>query len=247
MDQLLEEVINAHGGLDRWERVSQLRAEMSMGGPIWAAKGWAGALDHETITVDADRQHSVIEPFLGPDQRAVFDVADERVTIENSAGRPPVTRAHARDHFRSYVRSTPWDEHDVGYFVGYALWTYLTAPFLLTYPGVQAWEIEPWVEAGQTWRRLQVIFPPAVATHSTKQTFYFDHKLLQRRTDYSPSVLGSSLIGHYTSGHRTFDGIVIPTRRRVFRRNQDGSVNLNLNTITIDIHHVSVITKDSHE
>jgi hypothetical protein len=33
----------------------------------------------------------------------------------------------------------------------------------------------------------------------------------------------------------------------VFRRNQDGSVNLNLITITLDIHDVSVITKDSHE
>ncbi len=38
-------------------------------------------------------------------------------------------------------------------FGGYAFWTYLTMPFLLACDGVQAEEIEPWHENGETWRR----------------------------------------------------------------------------------------------
>jgi len=48
-------------------------------------------------------------------------------------------------------------------FSGYALWTYLTQPFLYAYPGFVAEEIPPWKENGETWRRLKVIFPDNVA------------------------------------------------------------------------------------
>ena len=43
---------------------------------------------------------------------------------------------------------TPWDVLQLAYFIGYAMWNYLTTPFLFTYPGVEAREIEPWHEAG---------------------------------------------------------------------------------------------------
>lgn len=46
----------------------------------------------------------------------------------------------------------------LGYFIGYAFWNYPTTPFLFTYPGVRAREIEPWQESGLTWRLLHVSF-----------------------------------------------------------------------------------------
>ena len=36
----------------------------------------------------------------------------------------------------------------------------------------------------------------------------------------------------------------VATRRRVFRRNPDNTVNLNLPSITLDIHHVELIRHD---
>ena len=41
------------------------------------------------------------------------------------------------------------------YFNGYALWTYLTSPFLLNLPGVELAEMKPWVETDQVWRVVQ--------------------------------------------------------------------------------------------
>ena len=48
----------------------------------------------------------------------------------------------------------------------------------------------------------------------------------------------STLVGQYTAQHRSFGGLVVPTWRRVFRRNPDGTVNLNMRSITIDIEDV---------
>lgn len=112
---------------------------------------------------------------------------------------------------------------------------------------MQAREIEPWREAGQTWRRLQVRFPPQIATHNPDQVFYFDTAGMQRRMDYITEVNGSTLVGHYTSRYQTYDGLLAATRRRVFRRNPDNTVNLNLPSITLDIHDVELVPARSEQ
>jgi hypothetical protein len=58
--------------------------------------------------------------------------------------------------------------------MSYAMWNYLTAPLLFTYPGVESRAIEPWQEDGQTWRRFAVTFPGNLATHNRDQVFYYD-------------------------------------------------------------------------
>jgi hypothetical protein len=105
-------------------------------------------------------------------------------------------------------------------------------------------EIEPWHEAGQTWRRLQVRLPAAIATHNPDQVFYFDAAGLQRRMDYIVEINGSTLVGHYTGRYKTFGGLAVATRRRVYRRNPDNTVNLNLPSITLDIRDVELIHAD---
>jgi hypothetical protein len=52
-------------------------------------------------------------------------------------------RSLRRDHKRNDPRrafegqsyETPWDDLHIAFFDSYALWTYLTIPFLYTYPG----------------------------------------------------------------------------------------------------------------
>jgi hypothetical protein len=41
----------------------------------------------------------------------------------------------------------------------------LTPPFLLSMPGVDVEEIEPWTEGGNNEHVLDVEFPDAIATH----------------------------------------------------------------------------------
>jgi hypothetical protein len=178
-------------------------------------------------------------PFTKPDLRLVFEGVPERVTIETTAGDVVERLDEPRKTFKAFTRWTPWDAAKLGYFIGYACWNYLSAPFLFTYPGVEAHEIEPWTESGQTWRRLHVTFPDSIVTHSPEQVYYFDADGMQRRMDYVTEILGSSLVAQYTSRHKDFGGIVTPARRRVFRRNPDGTSNLNVPSITIDVDDVT--------
>jgi hypothetical protein len=119
-------------------------------------------------------------------------------------------------------------------------WNYFTEPFLFTYPGVEAREIEPWHEDGQTWRRLAVTFPPDLPNHNPDQTFYYDEDFLLRRMDYTPDITGHSPIAHYTYDPRAFDGFVFYTRREVHLRNADGTADLSFTPITIGVDSVTV-------
>jgi hypothetical protein len=47
----------------------------------------------------------------------------------------------------------------VTYFSSEAMWTYLTIPFLYTYPGFAVEELALWHEEGEEWRPLKATFP----------------------------------------------------------------------------------------
>jgi hypothetical protein len=242
---LLNLAIAATGGRDVWNSLRALKIDISIGGPIWAMKGWPPEKTFDQIvTLDTVDEHIVFTPFTRPDQQMVFDAAGDNVTMETLDGKPVEKLEPARAGFKGMLRNSAWEARHLGYFLGYACWNYFTTPFLFSYPGVVAREIEPWHEAGQTWRRLQVRFPPSVATHNPDQVFYFDSQGLQRRMDYIVEINGSTLVGHYSSRYKNFDGLQVATRRRVFRRNPDNTVNLNLPSITLDIHDVELIRRD---
>src|SRR6202041_539269 len=99
--------------------------------------------------------------------------------------------------FAAHTQETPWDTLHAAYFNGYALWTYLTQPFLYAYPGFKTMELEPWEEAGETWRRLKVVFPEQIASHAREQVTYFGPDGLMRRHDYAVDVLGGAQGAHY--------------------------------------------------
>ena len=132
-------------------------------------------------------------------------------------------------------RNTPWDSLQLAYFAGYAMWTYLTTPFLFAVDGVTTEELEPWHENGEMWRRLKVTFPQSIATHSTVQMFYFGSDGLLRRHDYDAEVLGGTPAAHYVHEHVEFSGILVPTKRRVLRRGPDGTPTPDPLIVTIDL------------
>ncbi len=98
------------------------------------------------------------------------------------------TRTNAEEAFAGQQRETPWDDLNVAYFQGEALWTYLTTPFLYTYEGFVTEEIAPIQVDGETWRRLKVIFPDSVKSHSREQISCFGQDGLLRRHDYTVDI-----------------------------------------------------------
>jgi hypothetical protein len=241
MDTLLAAVLDAHGGSQNWKKATRITAEMSLGGPFWAARGWPDIYAQQTVTADPHREHITFAPFTAPDRMSVLDVGPERVAITMREGRIVEERVDPRASFpAAFGDATPWDALQVAYFTSAAVWNYLTAPFVFTQPGVVSREIAPWREGAETWRRLAVTFPKTIANHNADQVFYYDDAFMQRRMDYSPDVTGRPPVAHYGHDHKAFDGFVFPTRRRVHLHDADGVANQRFAAITVDVTAVRV-------
>src|SRR6202161_4576956 len=94
-------------------------------------------------------------------------------------------------------------------------------------------------EDGETWRQLSVIFTPGIPTHSARQTFYFNDEGLLQRLDYATDVAGG-VASNYCFDHVTFDGIVVPTLRRVVKRKPEGPIVHGPTAVLIVISDVSL-------
>ncbi|GAA0309021.1 hypothetical protein GCM10009087_18820 [Sphingomonas oligophenolica] len=214
MNDLLAFAVEAHGGMERWNAFTRLRAELSVGGAIWEIKQQPGLLTDKLFEIETRREHLTITPFGDADAR--LDFVPGRLAIETLDGKIVETRNNPESAFVGQVRETPWDRLHVAYFVGEALWTYLTSPFLYTYPGFETEEIEPWQEDGEEWRRLRVTFPDHIASHTRTQITHFGPDGLMRRHDYTVDILGGATGANYPSAYKQFQGLMMPTRRRIY-------------------------------
>ncbi|WP_146030343.1 alpha/beta fold hydrolase [Methylocella silvestris] len=118
---------------------------------------------------------------------------------------------------------------------GIAMWTYLNMPFLLASPGVISRPAGEWRENGETWQRLDVTFPPGIATHSTLQTLYIDDVGLLKRHDYNVEIAGNTPGAHYVDGYVEAQGLLFPTARRIYPRQPDGSSLAEPLVVSIDL------------
>lgn len=214
MTDLLEWAIAAHGGLERWNALRTVSLDLSVGGALWEAKGQPGLFADACYEAELHRQQAVLGRFGGSDRRVQF--TPDRLVLETAHGEMLGIRDNPRAAFAGHVNETPWDWLHAAYFNSYAVWTYLTQPFLYRYPGFQAVEIEPWEEEGEIWRRLQVTFPDNIASHTREQVSYFGPDGLLRRHDYAVDVLGGTKGAHYIDDYRERSGIMVPHRRRVY-------------------------------
>ena len=215
--ELLDEMLAAHGGVERWSRARTIRARGKTGGLLPRTRMPGNKLAEFEVTVDVTRPHSVLSPFPADGLRGVF--TPDQVTIESDDGRTVEARRHPRRAFSGLSgvrRNLRWDALDTTYFAGYAMWNYLTAPFLLTWDGFGLREGAPWRHGRERWRRLEVAFPSTIPTHSDTQTFYVDAAGRLRRHDYTAEVVGGwAHAAHHLDAHREFDGLLFPTRRWV--------------------------------
>jgi hypothetical protein len=214
MNDLLALGLEAHGGLRRWNDFKTLKAELSIDGAIWHAKQQPGLLAGKIFEIDTHTEWLTITPFTADDRRSVF--VPDRLVLETLDGTVVESRDDPEASYAGQTLETPWDKFHVAYFASEALWTYLTSPFLYTYPGFESEEIEPWHEDDEVWRRLKVTFPDHIASHTRTQITHFGPDGLMRRHDYTVDILGGASGANYVSGYRAFQGIKMPTKRRIY-------------------------------
>jgi len=236
MTELLANIIEAHGGLERWKNFSRVEATIVTDGALWGMKNLTQDQEPRRMTVWLHEERSSVAPFGDPDWHT--DFTPDRIAILRNDNTVVAERNNPRASFAGHEMQTPWDPLHRAYFNGYALWTYLTTPFLLTIAGVQVEEIEPWTESGETWRVLRARFTDKIATHSTVQDFFFGEDLLLRRHDYNVDVAGGFGAAQLVSDYIEADGIQLPGKRRAYRRGADRNPHFDPLLVSIDISEV---------
>ncbi len=213
MTDLLSTAVAAHGGLDRWNEKKSMTVAASITGAIWYVKSVGNVLKDIVMRLDTKVERLVTE-FRGEDKRSIFEPS--RIEMQKADGTTVASRDDPETSFAGQQRETPWDDIHVAYFCGEALWTYLNTPFLYTYPGFVSEEISSIQEDGETWRRLRVTFPDTIKSHTREQISCFGPDGLLRRHDYTVDILGGATGLNYASEYRDVDGIIVPTKRRVY-------------------------------
>ena len=157
MNQLLAQVLDAHGGTEQWKKFQKVEATIVTGGGLFPLKGILQDSTPRRMSVWLHEERSSVLPYGAPDQRTMF--TPERIAIEKLDGTVVAERHAPRDSFAGHQMNTPWDALHRAYFNGEAVWTYLTTPFVLAMDGVRVEETEPWREGEEIWRVLRAYFP----------------------------------------------------------------------------------------
>ena len=235
---LLDLAVKAHGGLERWNKVKAIKVAASITGAIWFVKSKGDFLKNVVLTAETRTERLTVD-FPGQDRRAIFEPS--RIVIETASGTLIKARDDPEKSFAGQQRETPWDDIDVTYFVGEALWTYLNTPFLYTYDGFATEEIASIQVEGETWRRLKVTFPDNVKSHTKEQISCFGPDGLLRRHDYTVDILGGATGLNYASDYRDVDGIMVPSRRRVYAYEGDYQLVKEPLLVAIDMGEITLL------
>jgi hypothetical protein len=163
------------------------------------------------------------------------------VWIERRDGWSVEERSDPRAAFAGHVRETPWDRLHLTYFLGYAIWNYLTVPFLFARSEFDVRELDSHVEGRETWRVLEVTYPDNIPAHTKTQQLYFDSAFMLKRLDYVTDVLGG-VAAHYCYDPVTVDGLVFPRLRRVVRRTPEGPLLTGRTSFLLDYTNLEIRT-----
>jgi hypothetical protein len=237
MTDLLDHVVQAHGGLKRWDELECVSAHLAQGGVTWEMVGQKGVLDDVFVTASLHEERVSHYPFGAAGGRSVF--TPERVAIEVDDGTVIEALDQPRASFAGHALGTPWTTPQLAYFVGTAMWTYLTQPFTFTLPGFETAELEPWQENGEQWRRLRVAWPGNLVSLNTVLTVYVGEDGLIRREDYDVAIMGGSAGAHYMSGYTQVAGIMLPTGHRILPRTPEGQALTEPLLISIDLSEIT--------
>jgi hypothetical protein len=240
---IVEKVIEAHGGADRWNALAAVEATISISGFLFKAKQ-RPTLDRIRVRASTRMPEFTFYDVPQTGQNSVF-LGDEEVRLTGADNRVVESRRQPRAAIRSLRRQIYWDALDFAYFGGYATWNYLVTPFIFIDDGFHIEKLEPLPRMPEFPLRLQVKFPDSLPTHCKKQIFYFDQDYLLRRLDYTAEVVSRlAHAAHICDHYQDFDGIKIPTKRRVLPLLFGNKPLSKPIIVAIDIHEFSLHASD---
>jgi hypothetical protein len=221
---LLDDVVDAHGGLACWRQKRWAQGTLESEGLLFVIKNAAPTFPPLQFAVAT---HEVRSSLLAGGSRPRVDLTSDRIAAVAEDGTVLAEHQAIRETFTGHVMATPWNALQRAYFSTYALWNYFNLPFLLLLPEITLHAIEPIDVDGQILAGIGATFPDALPTHSREQQFFFDANRLLRRHDYRLEIAGGFAVNHYVSEYVNADGINVPTTRRAYLSDDKGQARLD--------------------
>jgi hypothetical protein len=239
---LIDTLIQAHGGWERWRSVQAIRFSLSSAGLAFSLHQQSRALLGLKVQVETHARRVVLTDYIQAGWQGVW--TPSRVWLEDDAGTCVCARDQPRDTFSEWRRQIRWDDLDMLYFAGYALWNYLCFPFLLAEPGVSLLGMSG--GAGVGGRRLDVMFAADFPTHSRLQSFHVNGAGHLLRHDYVADVIGPwAAAANFCRDAMEVEGLRFYTRRRVYPRLGSRVVLPGPTLVWIEIDDLQVATTPS--
>jgi len=212
--KIVEKIIEAHGSASRWHKLESVEAIISVRGFLFKAKR-RPILNLVRIRASTREPKFTFYDYPRAGRNSEF-IGNDEVRITDADHQVLVSRPQPRAAIRQIRRLLYWDALDFAYFGGYATWNYLVTPFLFMRDDLHFESIETLSAESEYPLQLKVSFPRDFPTHCKTQIFYFDRNYLLRRLDYTAEVVSRwAHAAHICENYQDFDGIKIPTKRRV--------------------------------
>jgi hypothetical protein len=217
---LLDDVLQASGGLKRWQQLTRFTVHLSISGALFS-RMHGPALMKDMVVEGAVHERALeMTGFTAADRRALYQ--PDHVALEHSDGSVLAERTASPAEFRHSLKADTWDELQLVFYCGSLIRSYLDIPFVLADSDVVATELAVSNGREKRLRALRVRFPDRLAAHTAESTLYFDdEKQLQRQEYSSLHEDGMRTIQTY-SGYQPYSGILIPTLCRLLTKGHDG-------------------------
>lgn len=211
MNTSLAQVLEAHGGQALWQSLRTIDIDMAASGFLFTAKR-IPTTKRLRLSMDVTRPGVTMHDYplpghqvrMGPDG-AVSWFDGRQSLLEH--------RAQPRLLFGQIRRQWRWDVLDFGYFCSYAMWNYLTMPWLLAQHAKVLQERRD--SRGRT--TLTVRMADGLPTHSPVQRFCFGPDWHLMRHDYTAEVVGAwAMAAHICADYKSSGGMAYASRRRVY-------------------------------
>lgn len=228
---LVERVVDAYGGEERWRAARAVETRISMGGLLLRLKGHGpDSLRTMSARTEIARPYVRVESIDGRGNVGVLD--GQTVRLEDPGGGVLEERRDIRSSLSRGKRLIRWDRLDAFYFIGYTQWTYNAFPALLWRDDVKHRQVSDTV--------LELEFATDLPTHSRVQRYHVDRTTgLLRQLDYTAEVFGTwANAAHVVEEHGIWEGIPFPSKRRVWSRKRDGNPRTSPAPlmISLDVH-----------
>ena len=229
LSKTAKRALAAYGGADRWRQAGAAEATVTVGGLLFALKRRMSS-PRARVRTEIWHPRAGIAPIGPSGSVGVLEGPDVR--LESPVGETLGHRRDARSYFPYGRRWFVWDELDLAYFLGYALWNYFCLPALLLRDDIRWEEVCEGV--------LKPSFPAHLPTHGKNQRLIFDRDTgLLYRYDYRPEVVVGGIpltVGNLVLEHTlSEEGVPYPSKRRVTPIRRDGSTLKKPVMVTIEV------------